>query len=308
MGGPIVVVGSINMDLVFRVPRFPRAGETLPGTEFHRFPGGKGANQAVGLARLGADVKLIGAVGRDPYGKELKDGLQKEGVDVSRVNETGVTTGMAAITLSEDGENRIITIAGANRQVTPEDVLAAKELFREAWGVLLQLEIPLKTVQAAARLGQESGCKVFLDPAPVAELPRSIYNRIDYLFPNSGELEALLPAEDDNEARAEKLLGWGLKTLILKKGDEGSSVFSGKDRRAFPAFPVKVVDTTAAGDAFAAAFCYSLQAGFPMEKAIVFANAAGGVAATRLGAQSSLPSKEDILKLQKEAKIDEMDY
>ncbi len=308
MVGPIVVVGSINMDLVFRVPRFPRAGETLPGTDFRRFPGGKGANQAVGLARLGGDVRLIGALGRDPYGKELKASLQEEGVDVSRIIETGETTGLAAITLSEDGENSIITIAGANHQVTPEAVLEARELFREAWGVLLQLEIPLKTVQTAARLGKENGCKVFLDPAPVTELPDSIYKNIDYLLPNSGELEALLPAEKDNKARAEKLLGWGVKNLILKKGEEGSSIFSGEGRVDYPAFAVKVVDTTAAGDAFAAALCYSLQTGYPIEKAIIFANAAGGVAATRLGARSSLPFREDILKLQKEAKVDEVDY
>ncbi len=307
MAGPLIVVGSINMDLVFRVPRFPRAGETLPGSEFHRFPGGKGANQAVGLARLGGEVKLIGAVGKDPHGEELKKRLQQEAVDISRVIDTEESTGLAAITLADDGENRIITIAGANRKVTPEAVLAAEALFHQAWGVLLQLEIPLETVRTAARLGRENGCRVFLDPAPVMELPSSLYQDLDYLLPNSGELEALLPESGDTDQRAKKLLDMGLKNLVLKKGKEGSSVFADAERKDFPAFSVEAVDTTAAGDAFAAALCWSLQAGFSLDRAVTFANAAGGIAASRLGAQSSLPTVSDIEKLQQEVGKNEVD-
>lgn len=308
MGGPIIVVGSINMDLVFRVPRYPNLGETLPGREFHLFPGGKGANQAVGLARLDADVQMIGAVGRDQYGKELKGNLKNEGVDVSRVAELEDKTGIAAIMVSDDGENRIITFGGANHRVGEEAVEEAEDLFKKAWGVLLQLEIPLETVVAAAKLGKKCGCRVFLDPAPVTELPVSVFQDIDYLLPNQGELETLLPEGKNNEARAKTLLELGVKNLVLKKGNQGCSVYNREIYQEFPAYQVQAVDTTAAGDAFAAAFSWAIQKGFPLEKACLFANAAGGVAASKLGAQSSLPVLEEINKLQKEAEINEVDY
>ncbi len=308
MEGPLIVVGSINMDLVFRVSRLPHPGETLPGKELHRFFGGKGANQAVGLSRLGGDVFLIGARGDDPYGAEIRQGLAQEGVDISRVTVQEEHTGLAAIFLDDNGENRIITIAGANNRVSPGQVLAEQELFARAWGVLLQLEIPLETVQVAARLGRENGCRVFLDPAPVRQLPSEIYRDLDFLVPNRGELQALVPAGGEDRDRADVLLGKGLSTLILTRGGEGSTVFTREGRQDFPSFPVEVVDTTAAGDAFAAALCFYLQQGQTLPGAVIRANAAGALAASRLGAQDSLPPGKAVEKMVQEVNKNEMDY
>lgn len=308
MEGPLIVVGSINMDLVFRVSRLPHPGETLPGKELHRFFGGKGANQAVGLSRLGGDVFLIGAVGNDPYGKEIRQGLEKEGINISRVTVQEEHTGLAAIFLDDTGENHIITIAGANSRVSPGQVLAEKELFARAWGVLLQLEIPLDTVQVAARLGREHGCRVFLDPAPVRQLPPEIYRDLDFLLPNRGELQALIPAGAEDRERADLLLDKGLSTLVLTRGKDGSTVFSREGRGDYPAFPVEVVDTTAAGDAFAAALCFFLQQGQSLTGAVKRANAAGALAASRLGAQDSLPTGEAVEKMVQEVDKNEVDY
>lgn len=308
MEGPLIVVGSINMDLVFRVSRLPHPGETLPGKELHRFFGGKGANQAVGLSRLGGDVFLIGALGNDPYGAEIRQGLEKEGINISRVTVQEEHTGLAAIFLDDSGENHIITIAGANSWVSPGQVRAEKELFARAWGVLLQLEIPLDTVQVAARLGREHGCRVFLDPAPVRQLPPEIYRDLDFLLPNRGELQALIPAGAEDRERADLLLDKGLSTLVLTRGQEGSTVFSREGRGDYPAFPVEVVDTTAAGDAFAAALCFFLQQGQSLPGAVKRANAAGALAASQLGAQDSLPTGEAVEKMVQEVDKNEMDY
>ncbi|NMB69490.1 MAG: ribokinase [Chloroflexi bacterium] len=294
MSKPILVVGSLNMDLVVRVPRHPRPGETLLGSAFHTFPGGKGANQAVAAARLGAPVRMIGRVGADEFGEALLATLQNDGVDTRCVQQDAqAASGVALITVSADGQNTIVVAAGANGRLSAQDVTAAEDAFIDAGAVVLQLEIPLPAVEAAARLGRKHGAAVVLNPAPAQPLSAELLALADYLVPNQTELE-LLSGEPDLERGIRALLKRGVRNLVVTLGERGARWASPAGTLDAPAFAVHAVDTVAAGDAFVGAFSAALAEGRPVQEALLRGNAAGALSVTRAGAQPSLPARAEL--------------
>ncbi|WP_066424733.1 ribokinase [Anabaena sp. 4-3] len=293
----IIVFGSINIDLVVTAPRLPVAGETLTGEEFFKIPGGKGANQAVALARLGIPTQMVGRVGAHSFGAELVKHLQDTGVQTHNIfiDET-VSSGVAIITVDHHGENHIIVIPGANGQVNQEDVGRLSQLLPEATALLLQLEIPLKTVVAAAQAAHNANIKVILDPAPApSELPEELYELVDIITPNEVEAGQLVGFPVDNEATAAKaaemLLEKGVKCAIVKLGAKGVVCATSEETFFVPAFPVDAVDTVAAGDAFNSGLAAALYQRLSLHQAVVWGAAAGALAATKRGAQTSLPDK-----------------
>lgn len=291
MSKPVLVVGSLNMDLVVSVPRHPRPGETLLGGAFQTFPGGKGANQAVAAARLGAPVRMIGRVGADKFGAALLETIQADGVDARFVQQDAqAASGVALITVSADGQNTIVVAAGANGRLSAADVQAAEEAFAGAAVVVLQLEVPLPAVEAAALLGRKHGAAVVLNPAPAQPLGAELLALADYLVPNQTELE-LLSGEPDLERGIGVLLGRGVRNLVVTLGERGARWVSAAGSVDVPAFAVRAVDTVAAGDAFVGAFAAALAEGRPVQDALLRGNAAGALAVTRAGAQPSLPAR-----------------
>ncbi len=302
MPAHVVVVGSLNMDLVVRAPRIPAPGETLLGGEFHTVPGGKGANQAVAAARLGARVSMVGRLGADDFATQLLANLEADGIDHSAViQDASTTTGVALIVVADDGQNSIVVASGANMQVTPDDVDAAAETIAAADVLLLQLEIPLDAVQRAAEIAHEHGVPVVLNPAPARDLPADLLSRVDVLIPNESETALLtgLPVDTgaELEAAARALLDRGISTAILTLGARGAMLATGSEVEIIPTFKVQPVDTTAAGDAFVAGFSVALAEGKPVAEAVRWGNAAGALAATRLGAQTSLPRRAELEQL-----------
>ncbi|NLH06354.1 MAG: ribokinase [Chloroflexi bacterium] len=302
MPAHVVVVGSLNMDLVVRAPRIPAPGETLLGGEFHTVPGGKGANQAVAAARLGARVSMVGRLGAADFATQLLANLEADGIDHSAViQDASTTTGVALIVVADDGQNSIVVASGANMQVTPDDVDAAAETIAAADVLLLQLEIPLDAVQRAAEIAHEHGVPVVLNPAPARDLPADLLSRVDVLIPNESETALLtgLPVDTraELEAAARTLLGRGVGTAILTLGARGAMLATGSEVEIIPTFKVQPVDTTAAGDAFVAGFSVALAEGKPVAEAVRWGNAAGALAATRLGAQTSLPRRAELEQL-----------
>lgn len=296
----IVVIGSINMDLVLRVPRLPRPGETLAGTDAVEVPGGKGANQAVAAARLGGEVTMVGRVGRDAFGGVLRAALDADGVDTRLVKATPGPTGVAVILVQADGDNSIVLSAGANARVTVADVRAATPAIRAADAVLLQLEVPLEVVAYAAALCRKLGVRVILDPAPApVAFPNELLN-VDVFCPNDSEAATLLGplATGDPLADARQLRTRGASAVAMKLGALGSLAIDaeGRPTRATP-FKVKVVDTTAAGDSMTAGLAVALAEGRAWPDALRFANAAGALACTRLGAQPSIPTRAQVARL-----------
>lgn len=299
----IVVVGSANMDLVTTLPRCPRPGETLIGHSFKTVPGGKGANQAVAAARLGARTAFIGCVGDDPFGAALRDNLAAEGIDVASVKvHPGAPTGTATILVGDDGQNTIVVTPAANFELLPEDLEPLAPLFQAADAVLVQLEIPLATVVAALGLARRWGKLAILDAGPAQKVSAEILRRADIVSPNETEVEALtgipVPTLDQAEAAAEKLLERGAREVVLKLGATGCYYAGEIENVHVPAFPIQPVDTTAAGDAFTAALALAWRQ-MPLRDALRFANAAGALAATQPGAQPSMPTRaavEDFLK------------
>lgn len=297
----LVVVGSLNMDLVVRAPRHPRPGETLIGSQFQTFPGGKGANQAVAAARLGATVRLIGRVGNDAFGDVLLQTVRQDGVDTSFIyRDPEVASGVALITLDEAGQNTIVVASGANMRVSPEDIEQAEAAFEGASLLLMQLECPLEAVEAAAHLAQRRGIAVVLNPAPARPLPASLLAKIDYLLPNQTELQLLAEGEANYSAAAARLLKNGVRTLVVTLGEEGALLVTADTKQKFEAYRVPVVDTVAAGDAFTAAFCVALLEGKSLPEAVQWGNAAGAIAVTRPGAQPSMPKREEFIHFLKE--------
>ncbi len=291
----VVVVGSLNMDLIFRTPRVPEAGETLLGGSFDTAFGGKGANQAVAAARLGPRVAMVGRVGDDSFGPSLRSGLEVDGIDTSHVwVDDEASTGTALILLEESGENRIVVASGANFEVTPGDVEAAAELIRGAQILLLQLEIPLPAVRCAVEIAQEAGVRVILNPAPAQVLPEALLQEVDILAPNQVEATMLaeLPDGTPPEEAARALREAGAGVVVVTLGGEGALLLSGEGAQRVPAFPTEVVDTTAAGDAFMGGLAAALIEGWPLEEAVRWGNAAGSLASSKLGAQPSLPTRE----------------
>jgi ribokinase len=309
----ILVVGSVNMDLVVRAPHMPAPGETILGDGFRTFPGGKGANQAVAVARLGARCRMIARVGDDAFGRTLLAGLEAEGIDCQAVMVTPSPSGVAMIVVDSSGENSIVVASGANALLTPDDVFAREALFADAAVVVLQLELPLTTVRAAVQLARRHGCKIVLDPAPAPrELPPELYE-VDVISPNVSEAEALtgsrLSGGQTVNDRVDKmvaceLIARGAKTAVLKLGPRGSLVVTSDCHfYTVPAYKVTVVDTTAAGDAFTAALAVALADGKSPHESARFANAAGALGCTKFGAQSSMPTAAEVRILMEDQPI-----
>lgn len=290
----ILVVGSINMDLVVRVPHSPKPGETVLGSDFETFPGGKGANQAVAAARMGGEVKMVGRVGNDDFGNTLIEGLVENKIKTTQViKDSKAPTGIAMIAVAADGENMIVVASGANANVSVEDVNNARPLMRETDILLVQLEVPLETVTEAVELAKAYDVPVVLNPAPAQNLPQSLLKNIDYLTPNQGEI-FLLSGEDNIDAGVEKLRKFGVKNLIITLGVNGVRVITDEVDQHLPAFEVTAVDSTAAGDAFNGALAVALAEGKPILEAVRYGMAAGALASTKRGAQPSLPYRESV--------------
>ena len=290
------------MDLVARAPRIPEPGETIIGGDFHTAPGGKGANQAVAAARLGAHVSMIGRVGSDTFGELLLENLAAAGVDHDRVvRDSEAATGVALITVDGIGQNSIVVASGANMQLSVADVDAAENAIASADALLLQLESPLETVARAADIASSNSVKVILNPAPARPLPAALLSLVDVLIPNESETALLtgLPVGDqaEIEAAAATLRGMGVSTVILTLGERGALLLQEEQRERFPAFDIKPVDTTAAGDAFVGGFAVALAEGRSLAEAVRWGNATGALAATKMGAQPSLPARADVQAL-----------
>ncbi len=297
---PILVIGSLNMDFVVQTETLPLPGETIKGRDFSMIPGGKGANQAVAAARLGGSVRMVGRVGQDEFGRTLTEGLASAGVDAGQVLPTsGVATGVALILVEREGQNQITIAAGANDRLEPPDLEPAFQDFSRGI-VLLQLESPLQTVEAAARLACRRETTTILDPAPAAALPQTLLRNLDFLTPNETEALLLLgepPGEirlEDAPALGRRLLELGPATVVLKLGDKGAWMVNRHLSRHFPAYSVKPVDATAAGDTFNGALAVSLAEGASLPRAIGFANAAAALSVTLPGAQASIPSRSQV--------------
>ncbi len=298
----VFVVGSINQDFVLKVERRPGPGETVTGAELSLFPGGKGANQAVAAARLGAEVAMLGRVGEDPFGGELIENLRDNGIDTSRVETVpDAPTGSAFITVTPDGENAIVASPGANRRFSPDEVEAASGDLREARLLLAQLEVGIEAIEEAARIVAGNGGRFLLNLAPPREVPEELLRLADPIVVNEHEAAFLL-GEDarDPEEAARKLLDLGPSSLVVTLGDAGALLNTGSEIRHFPAPEVEAVDTTGAGDAFVGALAAKLAEGAPLEESVPYAVLAGAVAVTREGAQGSLPTPEDVEKLNSE--------
>lgn len=287
------------MDLVVRCDSFPKPGQTILGRDFAMFPGGKGANQAVAAAKLGAEVYFLGKMGRDAFGDRLRASLQQDGVRLDYLLEDPeVATGTALITVDSTGQNEIIVASGSNMRLTPQDVRARREVFSRVSVVLLQLEIPLETVQESARLAKEARCRVILNPAPARALPEELIRMVDLITPNETEVAALMRQRatdtDSVVAAAAQLSQEKGVEIIVTLGRDGATHFANGHRASYPARPVTAVDTTAAGDAFNGALAFALSAEMPVAEAIPLANAVAALSVTRAGAQPSMPDAAEL--------------
>jgi ribokinase len=302
----IVVAGSINMDLVASIERMPATGETISGANFATYPGGKGANQAVAAARLGASVTMIGRLGKDLFGTQLRHQLEADHIDTSNVTTVDLPSGCAVIMVDGRGANSIIVIPGANGALSAEDLTQYKEVLHHASIILAQLEIPMETVTRLAEIARAANVPFVLDPAPAQPLPSALLRNVTWLTPNESEARSILRDLDYGDdttltpqtapAAAEKLLATGIRNVILKMGSQGAYVAGQDTSPAFIApFAVDAVDTTAAGDAFNGGFAYALtQAKMIPQDAVRFASAVAAVSVTRAGAQPSMPTLEEV--------------
>jgi len=296
----VAVFGSINMDLVARSSRLPNPGETLTGRTFQTIPGGKGANQAVACARLGATTFMVGRVGGDVFGKELKDALGTVGVNHANVAvDTNTSSGVALIAVEDSAENFIIVIPGANGQVGNQELQRLEKVLTQSKVLLLQLEIPLEMVIAAANLAKEKNVKVILDPAPAQALPEELYPLLDIITPNETEAELLvgfpIKKKVDAAKAAKKLKGRGVQNVIIKMGSHGAFAWMDDQGEFFEPFPVTAVDTVAAGDAFNGALAVALSEGRPIEEAIRWGMAGGALSVTKAGAQPAMPERKALI-------------
>lgn len=298
MRKPIVVVGSLNLDLVIHAERIPLQGETVPGSGYDESLGGKGANQAVGVAKLGARVCMVGKVGSDDYGQRLLTGVSEAGVDISNISRTDGSSGLAVITHAGSGANTIVVIPGANAKLDVLEIEKAGDAIRTASALLLQLETPMDSVVRAAQIADEAGVPVILDPAPAQDLPVELVSLVTWITPNETEAARLLheSTELPPEIAADRLLAMGARNVVLKRGEHGCFV-KGKDCSPgahVAAFVSKAVDTTAAGDCFNAAFATRLAVGDTPAEAARYANAAASISVTRHGAQASMPNAKEV--------------
>lgn len=298
----VIIFGSINMDLVVKTPRFPQPGETLVGHTFFTAPGGKGANQAVAAGKLGIQARMVGRVGGDMFGKTLLESLKRSGVDAAYVVvDDDQPSGTAVIFVDDTSENEIVIVAGANGAVGDADLARLDEVLKPGDQLLLQLEVPMETVVAAAKIAHEKGAIVIFDPAPVAALPEDIYGYVDVITPNETEATALVGFEVNNEVSAAKaakvLQERGVREVVIKMGSKGAYWDDGQKAVFIPAFKVDAVDTVAAGDAFNGAMAAGLSEGLDMQEALRWGMAGGAISTTRSGAQPSLANRKELLAL-----------
>ncbi len=300
MSSKIIVVGSMNMDMVVKTSHIPQPGETVLGGSFFMNPGGKGANQAVAVARLGGDVTFIGKIGDDIFGKQSSQLFDEEGVDTGGIlSDIDSPSGIALITVDESGENSIVVAPGANAHLEPADVETVLDKYPEGKILLIQLEIPMRTVEFAARIARHKGMQVVLNPAPANELVPSIFGLIDIITPNVNEAEMLsgIRITDIPSARqaAESIHAQGVKHVVITLGKKGAALLEGGVFYHIPAPEVETIDTTAAGDVFNGALAVALAEGKGMTDAVSFACRAASIAVTKLGAQASIPFRNEVL-------------
>ncbi|WP_460116667.1 ribokinase [Pseudomonas sp. S2_C03] len=299
MPAKVVVIGSLNMDLVTRASRLPRGGETLIGESFTTISGGKGANQAVAAARLGAQVSMVGCVGSDAYGEVLRGALLADGIDCQAVSTVDGSSGVALIVVDDNSQNAIVIVAGANGALTPALIDQFDAVLQAADVIICQLEVPDATVGYALKRGRELGKTVILNPAPASRaLPANWYAAIDYLIPNESEASTLTGLPVDSLATAEtaatRLIAMGAGKVIITLGAQGSLFADGQRFEHFVAPKVKAVDTTAAGDTFVGGFAAALAGGKSEREAIHFGQAAAALSVTRAGAQPSIPDLSEV--------------
>ena len=299
MPAKVAVIGSLNMDLVTRAPRLPRGGETLIGQSFATVPGGKGANQAVAAARLGAQVSMVGCVGNDAYGRELRDALVAEQIDCQAVSTVEGSSGVALIVVDDNSQNAIVIVAGANGALTPAVIGCFDAVLQAADVIICQLEIPDASVGHALKRARELGKTVILNPAPASRpLPADWYANIDYLIPNESEATALsgVPVDslDSAKVAAARLIALGAGKVIITLGAQGSLFASGSRLEHFPAPVVEAIDSTAAGDTFVGGSAAALANVQDEAAAIRFGQVAAALSVTRAGAQPSIPTLSDV--------------
>jgi ribokinase len=299
----IVVVGSSNTDMVVKVPHIPAPGETIMGTDFMTIPGGKGANQAVAAARAGADVTFITCVSDDSFGKQSVENYRNEGIDTSCIKiQPGTHSGIALINVAEDGENSISVAPGANSYLFPEDIHGFENAFDGAKMVLAQLEIPMKTVEASAEVAHAKGIPFMLNPAPGAAIPESLLSKVTIISPNETEAAIITSRKEFSEKdvliMAEKIFEKGGTTVLLTLGSKGVYLKTFDFEEIIPGYKVKAVDTTAAGDVFNGALASALAGEMDLRKAVDFAQRAAAISVTRMGAQPSAPTLEEIQHIQ----------
>lgn len=297
----IVVIGSCNTDMVIKVHHLPLPGETIIGYDFMTNQGGKGANQAVAVARMGGDTSFIARLGDDSFGKNSLELLKCEGIDTEYVKLTpGVATGVAMIPVDEKGENSIIVASGANAMLSEEDIDKAKELIASAAIVLMQLETPVPTLIHAAKIAHEAGVKVVLNPAPFPKepLPVEFLQNVDLIIPNETEITGMTGVQivdpESIKAAIEGVRSLGVKDVVLTAGGAGAYLIDGGELVNVPTFKTTVVDTTAAGDTFCGSLCVALSRGESLKDAVRFANKAASISVSRMGAWRSIPQKEEV--------------
>jgi ribokinase len=296
----IVVIGSTNMDMVVKSTRIPVPGETVLGGAFLMNPGGKGANQAVSVARLGGEVTFVSKVGNDVFGKQSTQAFEEEGIDISGVLEdNNAPSGVALITVDDSGENSIVVASGANLNLTPQDVEACLNKTANIEIILMQLEIPMDTVKFTAQYALTHGIKVILNPAPSNPSVPELFGMIDIITPNSNEAEMLtgVSVKDVDSAKeaAEYLYKQGVKNVAITLGAKGAVLFNGQGFHEIPATKVDAIDTTAAGDVFNGALAVAVAEGKDLLSAVTFACQAASITATRMGAQSSIPYRKELI-------------
>ncbi|WP_273322367.1 ribokinase [Vallitalea guaymasensis] len=289
----IVVVGSTNMDYVLKTNELPKLGETLSAMSFNTVFGGKGANQAVAAARLGAEVTMIAAVGDDSIGEQLKDNLAKECINVEGVNVVEGPSGVAMITVADNGDNTIVVYPGANGKIDEKWLEANEALIMSADCILVQLEIPINVVMKAVKIASDNNVKVIFNPAPAKEFPNDIFKYVDIITPNETELKKISGKEDIKEGAME-LIERGANSVVVTLGEQGSMYIDKDNTISAGSFTVKSIDSTAAGDAFNAALGIKLIESDDIEDGLKYSNAVGALVTTKLGAQTSLPFKNEV--------------
>jgi len=295
----ILVVGSSNTDMVIKIDRLPRPGETVTGGTFFMNPGGKGANQAVSAARLGGNVTFICKTGNDIFGSQAKQLFEKEGIDTSLMfSDSDHPSGVALITVDSEAENCIAVASGSNANLLPEDISTVREAVEKADIILMQLEIPVETIKYVTEIARKHGKKVILNPAPAQPLDRELLQSLYLITPNETEAEMIsgikITDDDSLKACARAIYDMGVQSVIITLGSKGAFLYTGDSGERIPGNEVKAVDTTAAGDVFNGALAVAVSEGYDLTGAIRFANKAAAISVTRVGAQASAPYRNEV--------------